>query len=207
MSHAFFFLKSKNILQTLVCGYKFFSVSWSDEGVIDWTSYLFRFFGVENCFTFCILLYYFCMYSEESFGRPNRAKEILFKVPPKHFKWNLSVMSKTKESEFNWKLTADWGGHFPCFLRCSPSEYMTASPAKPPHSAWGVSYSLACLHPLDYFINTIWIFPAFSLGRKEINWFNSLKNLRKKKWRQQETETVGCSQRWEHTLTRLVRTS
>lgn len=46
----------------------------------------------------------FFMYSEENFERTNGAKEILFKVPRKDFKWSLSGMPETKESEFNQKL-------------------------------------------------------------------------------------------------------
>lgn len=46
----------------------------------------------------------FFMYSEENFERANGAKEILFKVPWKDFKWSLSGMPETKESEFNQKL-------------------------------------------------------------------------------------------------------
>lgn len=61
----------------------------------------------------------FFMYSEENFERTNGAKEILFKVPWKHFKWSLSGMPETKESEFNQKLTVDLGEPLLCILRFS----------------------------------------------------------------------------------------
>jgi hypothetical protein len=51
----------------------------------DFSSYLFRFFSVENCSAFCTLLLLVCTRSEGSFEKPEGAVEFYLNFPENIF--------------------------------------------------------------------------------------------------------------------------